>query len=67
MTPLGKQHNQAVLRDLHSQGIELTPDQLDEERKAAYATIRTKLLVKGYAVPDDDEGLLQMMRDVLKP
>ena len=67
MKPFCKEHNQAVLRDLHNQGIELTLDQLDEERKAAYAAIRTKMRARGYVVPDNDEALLALMREVLKP
>jgi hypothetical protein len=42
-------------------GIELTPEQADEERRCAYASIRTGLRAKGYDVPDDDADLVDWL------
>ena len=62
MRPLGKEHNRRARRHLAEQGIEMTPDELAAERKAAYATIRKELRAKGYTVPDSDEELFQLIQ-----
>jgi hypothetical protein len=59
-------HNQEVariIRDKH--GVEMTPDQVDETRRKAFATIRRAMRAKGYEMPDDDEGMLILMRQMM--
>lgn len=63
MKPLGKEHNQKARQHLAEQGIEMTPEELVAERKAAYATIRSELRKRGYTVPDSDEELFLMMKE----
>lgn len=46
MKLFGSEHNQKTLRLLHNKGIELTPDELVVERKAAYAMIRREMRAK---------------------
>lgn len=55
-----------VARKLHSQGIEMTPDQVTETRDSALARIRRALTEQGIPVPPDDVGLMAMMRDAFR-
>ena len=64
MMPFDKEHNQFVLNRLAEQGVELTPDELIEQRKEAFAKIRSGLLAKGWDVPDSDEDLFLLMMEV---
>lgn len=66
MKPLGKKHNQKALRHLHDHGIEMTPAELIEERKAAYDTIRREMRAKGYIMPDDDVEMFLLLKK-MKP
>jgi hypothetical protein len=61
MKPLGKEHNQVVRNSLAESGIEMTPDELIEQRRAAYDTIRREMRAKGYSMPDSDEELFLLM------
>lgn len=62
MKPLGKEHNRRARHYLAEQGIEMTPAELELERKAAYDTIRKELRAKGYDVPDSDEELFLLIQ-----
>jgi hypothetical protein len=64
--PLDKQHRQRARNHLAEKGIEMTPDEVDSERKAAYATIRQELRKRGFTVPDSDEELFLMMHEAYK-
>lgn len=63
MTAFDKAHDQRVLRRLHNQGIELTPDDMIVQRKAAFAKLREKMRELGFEPPASDEELLQLIRD----
>lgn len=68
MKPLGKKHTQKSRQWLaEHEGIEMTPDELTEERKAAYATIRQELAKRGLPVPATDEEMFQMLKKYYKP
>lgn len=67
MRPLDKEHNQRARRHLAEQGIEMTPAELEQERKAAYETIRTELRKAGFKnVPDSDEELFLLIQKVYR-
>lgn len=66
MKPLGKLHTQKARQYLAENGIELTPDELVRERKAAYATIREEMRKRGFRVPESDEELFLLMREAFK-
>jgi len=66
MRPFDREHNQRARQSLAEHGIEMTPDQLIAERKAAYAAIRHGLQAKGFRVPDSDEELFLLIQKVLK-
>ncbi|MBV8069207.1 MAG: hypothetical protein JO270_04830 [Acidobacteriaceae bacterium] len=61
------EHNRRVARHCHDQGIELTPDQVVAERRAAYRTIREKMRQRGLKVPDSDEELAHLLAEVCQP
>jgi hypothetical protein len=65
MEPLGKEHNQAVLRAMHDQGVEMTPDELMATRKSAYAKIRAGLRRRGVACPDEDRAFIVWLKVVM--
>ena len=65
MIPLGKEHNQKVLKLLHDRGIEVTPNELVETRKKAYAKIRKAMRAIGWDVPDDDTELFLLICEVM--
>ncbi len=65
MVPLSSSHTQKVVHHLAQQGIEMTPEEVVEERKKAYETIRRELRALGYEVPDDDVSLYTLMRETL--
>ena len=56
--------NKKVVRALHDQGMEMTPDEVTDARKEAFATIQAKMREKGYHVPDGDLELLEWMKEV---
>jgi len=59
----GKEYNQHIARLLHDRGIELTPEQVIQERRAAFDTIRRELAVNGYAVPVSDEDMVRLIQE----
>lgn len=67
MKPLSKEHTQASRQRLAEAGIEMTPDELDAERKAAYATIREEMRKRGHYVPESDEELFELIRQAYNP
>lgn len=62
MKPLSKEHNQRARMHLAEKGVEMTPDELVAERKAAYATIRAEMRTRGHEVPDSDEELFLLIQ-----
>lgn len=64
MKPLGKKHTQRTQQMLASQGIEMTPSQIQRTRKKAYAKIRAELRKRGIEVPDSDEELFLFMKSL---
>ena len=55
-------HNARVAQILKEEHlIEMTPEEVDEHRKSAWATIRAKLAERGYTVKDD-EALLRLLK-----
>lgn len=63
MNPFDEKHNRRARESLAEQGIEMTPDELQRERKAAYATIREEMKKRGHDVPDSDEELFLLIRE----
>lgn len=61
-----KKHNQKVRQLLAEDGIELTFEQLEETRKAAYEKIRQEMRKLGYTVPESDAELLLYIKRLLK-
>jgi hypothetical protein len=61
MQPLDRQHNALVRNRLAEQGFELTPDELVETRKSAFANIRRAMEAHGYGMPESDEELFLLM------
>jgi hypothetical protein len=61
MRIFSKKHNQAVRNKLAEQGTEMTPEELEETRKAAFANIRKYMAEHGYETPDSDEELFALM------
>jgi len=61
MDIFSKQHNQAVRNKLAEQGTEMTPAELEETRKEAFANIRKFMAEKGYEMPESDEELFALM------
>ena len=60
------EHCQRVARHLAENDlIELTPDQVDKERRKAFATIRRQLVARGWkgAARISDEELLELMKE----
>lgn len=66
MRLFGKKHNQKTLRFLHDQGIEMTPAELETGRRAAYDTIRCEMKKCGLELPESDEDLFFLMKEVMK-
>ena len=58
--------NKFVARKVHDDGFELTPQQVIEERQAAYAEIRAALRENGIEPPEDDGELAELIADALK-
>jgi len=48
MEVFDKKHTQNTLRSLHNQGIEMTPEQLKEERTVIFGLIREQMIIKGH-------------------
>jgi hypothetical protein len=66
MEPLGREHTRATARKIREEhGIEMTPDEVIEHRKLAYAKIRVEMRAKGHVVPDDDTELFLWMQRLL--
>jgi len=64
---LGKELNQKVARHIReTQGVELTPDQVEDTRQSAYAKIRAGMKARGMDAPEDDEGLFHLIGKALK-
>ena len=59
--PIPHKLTQKVARMFHDKGIELTPEQVTQTRKKAYATIRAGMKARGWILPEDDEHLLAIM------
>lgn len=58
-----RKHNAKVAQILKEEHlIEMTPEEVDEHRKAAWAKIRAKLAERGYTVKDD-EALLRLLKE----
>ena len=64
MSDIPDKLNKKVTRVLHEQGIEMTPEEVIEHRKSAYAKIREKMRSLGYEVPDGDLELLEWMKSI---
>lgn len=66
MKPLGKEHTQRSLHYLaEHEGIEMTPNEIIAERKAAYETIRQGLRDAGFPsvlIPATDEGMFRFLQ-----
>ena len=60
-----KIYNQFIAHLLHNQGIEMTPDEVIKDRRAAYKTIRDELGAQGYALPVSDEELTILIQQAL--
>jgi hypothetical protein len=64
MSEPSREHDQQVarmIRDRH--GIEMTPGQVAQTRKEAYAKIREELNARGFeGIPDGDQELLDWMK-----
>ena len=61
-----KKHNQTVMRELHNEGIEMTPEQLEKLRPAAYAKLRRQLKKLGITAPEGDEALFHWLRNLAR-
>jgi len=61
MLPFSPEHNRRVRQRLAEQGVEMTPAQIVQTRKQAFATIRAEMRKLGHTVPDSDEELLKLM------
>jgi predicted membrane-bound spermidine synthase len=61
-----KEHNQKVARALHEKGIEITPDQVKQERLKAFDKIRKVLKEAGFPVPKTDVELIMLVKQVLR-
>lgn len=59
---LPTEFDQLVTYRLHQEGIELTPDQVREHRRAAFSKIRTGMRERGYELPYSDSELLQLVQ-----
>ena len=64
MKPLGKEHTQLAREYLAEMGIEMTPDELNKEREAAFDMIRHEMKKLGYTMPDNDEDLFLLLHEV---
>jgi len=53
-----------VTRVLHDQGFEMTPAEVEEQRKAAYATLRQELKNRGIEPPEGELEFLQWLREM---
>lgn len=62
MKPLDKEHNRRAREHLAEKGIEMTPAELQAERKAAYDTIRKEMRAKGFEMPDSDEEMFLLLQ-----
>lgn len=56
--------NERIAELLAKQGINLTPEQIDQERREAYAIIREEMRSRGHQVPDSDEELYLLLRKI---
>lgn len=48
-------------------GVEMTPDEMDSERKAAFKTIREEMAKLGWKAPDDDVELFRLIQKYYQP
>jgi hypothetical protein len=61
--PSDKEYNQRAAFNIRNKlGIELTPDQVVEERRKAIAIVRSNFKLLGFNVPDDDDEFIDYMR-----
>lgn len=56
--------DRAIRNRLAERGIEMTPDEVAEQRAAALHLIRSDMRAKGYAMPDGDAELLAHLREL---
>jgi hypothetical protein len=60
--PIDPRLNQFVARRIReTEGIEMTPDQVDATRRSAYAKIREAVRAAGCPMPEDDGEMLEFM------
>jgi len=65
--PRSKRRLQKVAREVrNARGIEMTPDEVDVTLTKAYDNIRRAMLSKGYVLPNDDNELLKIIREVFE-
>lgn len=67
MKPLSHEHNLRTRNKLAEHGIEMTTDELVEHRKAAFNTIRKEMQKLGYNMPDNDEELFELLKELDLP
>lgn len=64
MKPNDREHKRRTQQALAEQGVEMTPDELDETLKEVFVKIRESLRAKGKTVPDDDTELFLMLKAI---
>jgi len=68
MKPLSQEHklrSRQLLAEKY--GVEMTPDEMDSERKAAFKTIREEMAKLGWKAPDDDVELFRLIQKYYQP
>jgi Fe2+ transport system protein FeoA len=66
MTDVSRKVNQNTARRLRKNGVEITPDQVAEERKRIHIALRKKLAEMGFDPPNGEMELIEWMRLRLK-
>ena len=64
MKPFSVEHNRRAMRYLHDMGIEMTESEVVESRQRAFAIIREEMEKKGWDMPESDEELFFMIKEL---
>lgn len=64
MKPFDAEHNRRSRELCAEKGYEMTIEELTAERKAAYATIRAEMKKKGYDMPESDEEMFLLLKEI---
>jgi hypothetical protein len=62
MSNIPQELSRRVARQMHEEGAELTPSEVERVAASGLARLRRALRENGFDVPDDDLGLIRWLR-----